>query len=114
MTFQKHRIIWTFTDKRGVHYRVLSGLYDVYTAADFVQCANSFVKKITVFEVDQKEVTDELPMLEKRWKNYKIIPGTLDFHFFMPSEKEGYICAANSSLLDGLKEIKFVKKTKKV
>ena len=100
------------TVKRGVHYRVLSDLYEVYTAADFVKCANSFVKKITVFEVDQKEVTDEIPMLQNRWKNYKVIPGTQNFHFFKPSERAGYIYAANSSLLDGLQEIKFVKKSK--
>lgn len=96
--------------KRGVYYRVLSDQWTVYCAADFVRCAQSFVKKINVIEIETIELNSDISMLQQRWKNLKSIPGIRDCHFFKPSSKFGCIMYAKSSILDDVQEVNVLKK----
>jgi hypothetical protein len=90
------------TIKRNVRARVLTGEFTVYNAKDFVECANSFVKKIVVWEVKQTEVVTERKKVEARWAEVKTVTGTRSFHYFKPSvEKIGYLRCAVTSLGHG-------------
>jgi len=86
--------------KRGVRNRVLKRNIDVYTAAEFVNCAKTFVKNINVLEVTTNTVSEHSNYLQNRWKLLNTIPGTRDFHFFMQSPRSGYIYTAYSSRFD--------------
>jgi hypothetical protein len=86
--------------KRNVRYNVLSENFNVRNAHDFVQCANTFVKKIHVYELRQDEIDQHKELLKVRWDEVKVkgIPGTMKFHSFKISDQPGTIKAAITSL----------------
>lgn len=96
--------------KRGVHYRVLSGKWEVYNAAQFVECAKSFVEKINVMEVSPNDYIDDVIILQKRWKTFKNIPGIRECHCFIPLNDFGVLCFSKSSQLDGKSTLKILKR----
>jgi hypothetical protein len=88
--------------KRNVRARVLTGKFNVYNAKDFVQCSNSFVKKIEVWEVKQEDVMESRKIVADQWERAKTITGTRSFHYFAPSkEREGFLECAITSLGHG-------------
>jgi hypothetical protein len=90
------------TLKRNVRARVLTGNFTVYNAKQFVECANTFVKKIEVWEVKQEDVLEDRKTVEEQWRVAKTITGTRSFHFFKKSQdREGYLECAITSLSHG-------------
>lgn len=89
------------TLKRQVSHRMLSGLYNVKNAQDFVECALTFTKNINVIHATFDEMKLETDKLKNRWSNVKPIPNIRSCHFFEPIGSK--ILAAISSKRDGSK-----------
>lgn len=87
--------------KRQVCHRILSGLFQIRNAKDFVDCASTFSKNINVLYASSVEMEAETSVLKERWANVKQLPKTQTLHFFEPvgnkvlgaisSKKEGPI-----------------------
>ncbi|CAG9800519.1 unnamed protein product [Chironomus riparius] len=82
--------------KRQVSNRIKTGLFEVHSAADFVDCARSFVKKINIILGTKNEMNSELSFLGNRWDKVNVIPGTQSLHFFEPLESNLLLGAVSS------------------
>lgn len=92
--------------KRGVHRKVLGDDSRVYTAAEFVSCASTFVKKIKVFEMTKEEIETRSNFLKNRWIRVPAINGIQKHHHFKVSENHGCLTASITSRGINQKEFK--------
>lgn len=95
--------------KRGVHSRVMTNKFKVFSASDFVECAKDFCKNIICYEMTDDDFAKHDSELNSRWnKNVKPVVGTLQYHSFKLSEKPGCIIAAKTSRGDDAKVFKLL------
>ncbi|CAH1712061.1 unnamed protein product [Chironomus riparius] len=87
--------------KRQVSHRILSGMFEIHNAKDFVACADTFVKNINVIYASLDEMKDLSDTLKKRWEKIKMMPSTTKLHYFQPVGTK--ILGAVSSKIEGAK-----------
>lgn len=85
------------TLKRQVSDRIKTGTVEINSAADFVNCAKSFVQNINVILATKSGMEIATSFIKDRWENVKGIPGTQSMHFFEALERNRLLGAVTSN-----------------